>query len=138
MPGGDIMSPRSYWLDLFTRRTWEEFLNAGAQISGFRESRWKSVQQLRPGDYLLCYIVGISRFIGVLEVTSEAFIDHAPIWDTDEFPCRVRVKTVVNVSVRMPCRSANFWTSFQSSSTSILSPGQGICADHLQSEIGRA
>lgn len=99
MPGRDIMSPRSYWLDLFTRRTWEEFLNAGAQVSGFREGRWKTVQQLRPGDYLLCYVVGISRFIGVLEVTSEAFIDHAPIWDTDEFPCRVRVNVVVNVPV---------------------------------------
>jgi len=27
---------RKYWLDLFTGTTWEEFLEHGAKISGFR------------------------------------------------------------------------------------------------------
>ncbi len=30
----------SFWLDLFTWETWNEFLNSGGKISGFRESRW--------------------------------------------------------------------------------------------------
>jgi hypothetical protein len=46
---------QSYWLDLFTGTTWEEFLAAGGEVSGFRERRWKTVQQMKPGDYLLCY-----------------------------------------------------------------------------------
>jgi hypothetical protein len=54
-------------LDLFTGTTWEEFLAAGGEVSGFRERRWKTVQQMKPGDYLLCYLTGISRWIGVLE-----------------------------------------------------------------------
>jgi hypothetical protein len=62
---------RSYWLDLFTGTTWEEFLAAGGEISGFRERRWKTVQQMKPDDYLLCYLTGISRWIGVLEVTAD-------------------------------------------------------------------
>jgi hypothetical protein len=41
-------------LDLFTGTTWEEFQAAGGEVSGFRERRWKSVQQMKPGDYLLC------------------------------------------------------------------------------------
>jgi hypothetical protein len=45
---------RSYWLDLFTGATWQEFLAAGGDVSGFRESRWKTMQRLKPGDYLLC------------------------------------------------------------------------------------
>jgi hypothetical protein len=47
---------RTCWLDLFTGTTWKEFLAAGGEVSGFRERRWKTVQQMEPGDYLLCYL----------------------------------------------------------------------------------
>ena len=84
----------SFWLDLFTGKTWREFLAAGAAVSGFRESQWSAVQRVRPGDYLLCYLTGVSRWIGVLEVTSGAFWDTSVIWEDDVFPCRVRAKIV--------------------------------------------
>ena len=42
----------SYWLDLFTYQTWTEFLKAGGEVSGFRQRRWKTVQQIKPGDVL--------------------------------------------------------------------------------------
>ena len=71
---------RSYWLDLFTGKTWHEFLDAGAEVSGFRHQRRKSVAKIRPGDYLLCYLTGLSRFIGVLEVTEGMFVEETPIW----------------------------------------------------------
>jgi len=92
------MSTRTYWLDLFTWATWQEFLAAGSTISGFREGRWSTVQQIKASDYLLCYLTGVSRWIGVLEVVSEPFMDHTPIWKDATFPCRVRVKTVVALS----------------------------------------
>jgi hypothetical protein len=89
---------RNYWLDLFTGTTWKEFLAAGASVSGFRERRWKTVQRIRPGDYLICYLTGVSRFIGVLEVTSRPFRDETRIWNDVVFPCRLRVKVVVNLT----------------------------------------
>lgn len=89
------MSNRQYWLDLFTGATWQEFLDAGGEISGFRERRWKIVQHIKPGDYLLCYLTGVSRWIGVLEVVSSPFKDTNPIWEDEAFPCRVRVRRVV-------------------------------------------
>ena len=89
------MESRSYWLDLFTGTTWQEFMNAGAKVSGFRESRWKTVQRIKPGDYLLCYLTGVSRFIGILEVSSEPYKDTASIWSDYDFPCRMEVKPVV-------------------------------------------
>ena len=52
------------------------------------------VQKIKPGDYLLCYLTGVSRFIGILEVTSEAFKDSAPIWKDEAFLCRLGVKVV--------------------------------------------
>lgn len=89
------MSNRNYWLDLFTGTTWEEFIKAGGNISGFRKSRWKTVQKIKPGDYLLCYLTGVSRFIGILEVISKPFQDETPIWKDEIFPSRFKVKPIV-------------------------------------------
>lgn len=89
-----MSSTRTYWLDLFTGKTWGEFIDAGASVTGFRETRWTTVQKMKPGDYVLCYLTGVSRWIGVLEITSEPFMDHTPIWEDEVFPCRIRVKLV--------------------------------------------
>jgi hypothetical protein len=70
---GTMAGGRTYWLDLFTGKTWDEFLKAGGRVTGFRERRWKTLQRMKAGDYLLCYLTGISRFVGVLEVTGEPF-----------------------------------------------------------------
>src|SRR5438874_9352578 len=96
--GYDAMSTRKYWVDLFTWTTWQEFLAAGGQVSGFRERNWKIVQRIQPGDYLLCYLVGMHRWIGVLEVTSDPFQDVTPIWKDDVYPCRVGVKVLVGLT----------------------------------------
>lgn len=89
------MTQRTFWLDLFTGATWQQFLDAGAEVSGFRENRWRTVQRIRPGDYLLCYLTGVSRFIGVLDVLSEPYRDDSPIWPDEDFPCRLRVRPVI-------------------------------------------
>src|SRR4028119_1337935 len=89
------MIDRNYWLDLFTGTTWQEFLDNGGTVSGFRENRWKTAQQIKVGDYLLCYLTGVSRFIGVLEVTKSAYKDTTPIWKNDEFPVRLGVKVLI-------------------------------------------
>ncbi len=89
--------PPTYWLDLFTGKTWDEFRKAGSQISGFRESRWTTVQKIKPGDIFLCYLTGVSRFVGALEVTSPAFQDRTPIWLDDVFSSRLHVKPLVEL-----------------------------------------
>jgi hypothetical protein len=86
-----MMSRTNYWLDLFTGTTWKEFKAAGAGITGFRKSRWKTVQKIKKGDYLLCNLTGVSRFIGILEVTGVAFQDNSPIWKDEDFPSRLKV-----------------------------------------------
>ena len=85
----------TYWLDLFTGRTWEEFLASGGNVSGFRESRWSVIQKVKPGDRLLCYVTGVSRWIGLLEVTGEPYQDTTPIWMDDTFPSRFPVKVLI-------------------------------------------
>lgn len=91
----DPSTTRKYWLDLFTGTTWQQFLDAGANVSGFRSRRKKMVQKIKPGDYLICYLTGLSRFIGVLEVTSDPYYDDSGIWKDESFPWRMEVKTVI-------------------------------------------
>jgi hypothetical protein len=87
----------SFWLDLFTWATWNEFLNVGGKVSGFRESRWPTVQRVTAGDIFLCYLTGISRFVGALEVTGQPFLDKSPIWKSDVFPARLPVKVLIQL-----------------------------------------
>lgn len=89
------MSNPTYWLDLFTVKTWNEFVEAGASISGFRESRWNIVQKMKPGDHLICYLTGLSRLVGILEVDGEPFLGTERIWADDLFPSRVAVRPIV-------------------------------------------
>ena len=91
------MAETTYWLDLFTWTTWQEFLRAGGTVSGFRESRWTTLQKVRVGDTFLCYLMGVSRFIGLLQVASKPFKDETRIWEQDVFPCRVGVKVVATL-----------------------------------------
>jgi hypothetical protein len=91
------VSETAYWLDLFSHKTWTEFLKAGGAVTGFRESRWRTAQRISPGDYFLCYLTGVSRWVGLLEVTGKAFHDDSPIWADDPFPVRLPVKLVVSL-----------------------------------------
>ena len=85
---------RNYWLDLFTGKTWEEFLRHGGTVSGFRERRRKVAEKIHPGDFLICYITGISRIIAVLEVKSECYYDEKPIYQNEVFPYRFNVEVI--------------------------------------------
>ncbi len=82
------------WLDLFTGTTWEEFRTAGANVSGFRERMRKSAQRVKPGDMFLCYLTGVMRWVGALEVVAPT-TDTSPIWESDTFPVRFSVRPLV-------------------------------------------
>lgn len=94
-----MSAQRSYWLDLFTGNSWEEFIKAGANTSGYSEHHWKGMKQVKIGDYLLCYITGISSFVGVLEVISDPFKAMTRIWTDSDYPCRFRVKPVLTLDI---------------------------------------
>ncbi len=60
------------YLDLFTPETWDAFRRHGADISGFREKQRPSAEKIQPGDIFLCYLVRVSRWCGVLKISSPA------------------------------------------------------------------
>ena len=89
---------RGYWIDLFTVETWKEFQDHGSDVSGFSEKRWATVQRMKPGDYLLCYLTRVSRWVGLLEVAGEPFYDEEPIWSSSVYPSRVLVRAVLQLA----------------------------------------
>lgn len=118
---------RKYWLDLFTGKTWEEFLKRGANVTGFKVRRKNIAERIKPGDYFICYLTGISRFVSVLEVKSKCYVDYTPIWEDQDFPIRfdcepiyqLEPKTAVPViklknklSMFKDLKSKHAWTGF--------------------------
>lgn len=84
----------AYWLDLFTGQTWEEFQAAGATVTGFRKTQVAAKKKIKPGDVFLCYLTGVSRWVGALEVEGPSG-DDRPIWKQDSFPVRFAVRPLV-------------------------------------------
>lgn len=89
----------NYYLDLFTPETAQMFEKSPQNISGFRISRksYISNRKIGPGDKFVCYLVRLQRFIGILEITSEPFVDYTPIFQEkdDPFVLRFKVKPTV-------------------------------------------
>lgn len=91
------MQPENYWLSVFSGYTWEKFLENGGKVIGFRKVRWATVKKLKKGDFVVCYLAGISRLVGILKVISDPYLDDSPIWNIDFFPSRVKVEPVLTL-----------------------------------------
>jgi len=101
----------TYWLDLFTGQTWQEFREYDATVSGFRKRMGNAVNRIKPGDVLLCYLTGVMRWVGALEVHGPSR-DKKMIWEFDEFPERLSVKPIV-----------------------LLQPEQGVPMEQLEGKV---
>lgn len=84
----------NYWLDLFTGTTWDEFRQAGASVTGFRHRMRNTVAKVEAGDVLLCYMTGVMRWVGALEVLGPSD-DTRDIWSFADFPVRLSVRPIV-------------------------------------------
>ena len=96
----------TYWLDIFTGTTWDEFLAAGGTISGFRMRMRKTVEKIQSGDILLCYLTGVMRWVGALRVLGPS-TNTSKIWKVDDFPVRLEVETLMLLSRNMVCQCLN-------------------------------
>ena len=103
----------TYLLNLFTPETWQNFRENGAGVSGFRIRQQRLAnERVRPGDILICYLTRLSRWCGVLQVESSAYIDERPIHeDPDPFIVRFKVKptVVLDAEHAIPIHSDEVW-----------------------------
>lgn len=103
----------AYYLDLFSPETYEAFTRSQRDTSGFRERQQNVASKISVGDKFVCYLTKLSRWIGVLEVTSQSFKDATPLFyeNDDPFVVRFRVKPLVWLSKEkaIPMRDERVW-----------------------------
>ena len=67
------------------------------------------------GDRLICYMTKLSRWVGVLEVTSDLFIDATPrFYESDDpFVVRFKVEAIAWLSkeLALPIHEESVWNS---------------------------
>jgi predicted RNA-binding protein len=87
----------AYYLDLFSPETYEAFSKSDMTVSGFRPRQKNAAQRIKPGDKLLCYMTKLSRWVGVLEITSPHFENSTPIFypESDPFVVRFKVRPLI-------------------------------------------
>ena len=104
----------AYYLNLFSPETYQAFSNSMRSISGFRLRQEKTASRIQPGDILICYMTKLSRWIGLLEVTSSYFIDTTPLFLEKEDPFVVRFKVTpliwLDKEHSIPIRNDEVWS----------------------------
>jgi len=104
----------TYYLDLFSPETYEAFTRSGQDISGFHTRQENAASRVQIGDKLICYMTKLSRWIGILEVSSEYFQDSTPLFypSDDPFVIRFRVKPLAWLPKEkaIPIRDDRVWS----------------------------
>lgn len=105
----------TYFLDLFSPETYEAYRRSNQEVTGFRLRHRRMAERVNPGDKFICYMTKLSRWVGVLEVTSKFFIDDTPIFypESDPFVVRFNVKPFVLLEVdkAIPIHEDKVWSS---------------------------
>jgi predicted RNA-binding protein len=103
----------AYYLDLFSPETYEAFTKSKQDISGFRPRQENAASKVQIGDKLICYMTKLSRWIGILEVTSAYFRDDTPIFygANDPFIIRFKVRPIAWLPKEsaIPVREEKVW-----------------------------
>jgi hypothetical protein len=85
----------TYFVDVFSLDTFESFSNTPKNTAGFHPNRKAWVTKIKPGDKILCYLKGLSCWVGILEVTG-SMAEAAPSNEIlGEYILRFPVKPLV-------------------------------------------
>jgi hypothetical protein len=103
----------AYFLDLFSPETFERISQTQLTINGFRIRQEHAASRVHPGDKLICYLTKVSRWVGILEVLSDYYIDETPRYfdENDPFVVRFTVKPIVWLPVDrgIPIKEDHVW-----------------------------
>lgn len=61
---------KNYWIYPFSHKTWETFRKSNNKILNVNTKEKNTAKDVKQGDYCICFLTGISRFIAILEITS--------------------------------------------------------------------
>lgn len=146
----------NHFVTLFSPETHARFSASDRTQAGYRARQRKAAERVNVGDLLVCYVTGVSRWVGLLEVVSSVFEDTTPLFaDTDDpFFVRLKVKPVVwlppqqGIPIHDPAVWSKLsftrehapetvtWTGAVRTSLAPLSSSDGPFLEHLLREQG--
>jgi hypothetical protein len=115
----------TYFVDVFSLDTFESFSNTPKNTAGFHPNRKAWVTKIKPGDKILCYLKGLSCWVGILEVTG-SMAEAAPSNEIlGEYTLRFPVKPLVWLKrgALLSIKRADVWAAL--SFTKDVTPGAG-------------
>jgi hypothetical protein len=122
----------TYFVDIFSIDTYEEFTNTDKSIAGFNPKRKAWVSKIKPGDRIICYLKGLSCWFGLLEVTGEMYEENQAAI-VEEYSLLFPVKPLVWLAKGslIPIKRPEIWSSL--SFTKHILPGAGGWNAYLRS-----
>jgi hypothetical protein len=136
-----------YLLELFRPDTWHLFRANGSSVVGFKKSFERRAQSVGPGDVFVCYLGGVSRWCGALQVDSRPYLDVVPIFSrsNDKYQVRFRVKPIVSLDPEFAIPVSELWNKLSRTRNIppgangwIYSAGLGSSLNELDETDGRA
>lgn len=115
----------TYFVDIFSVETYEAFSKTPKTSAGFHPKRKAWLTKIKPGDRILCYLKGLSCWVGMLEVTGpmvEVTPGNEVISDyTIQFP--VMPLVWLEKGTLIPIKRPEVWAAL--SFTKNIAPGAG-------------
>jgi hypothetical protein len=59
---------------------------------GYPEPEWTRLARIKPGDFLVCYVKGAKKFVGLMEVLGDRYKAADRVWSSGVYPCRLKVR----------------------------------------------
>jgi hypothetical protein len=108
-----------FFLDHFTTDTWKAFQDHGSTVSGYPVSAKGRASRVRVGDIFVCYLVGLSRWSGALEVTKDLYVDTTPIFApaNDKYVIRFGVRPLVILNPEHAIPIGELWNQLNCTKT---------------------
>lgn len=123
----------TYFIDIFSIETYEEFSATDKSVTGFHPKRKAWVSKIKPGDKVLCYLKGLSCWVGVLEITGKMFQASPGEELVEEYSIQFPSKPLVwlDKGALIPIKRDDVWSSL--SFTKNVAPGAGGWNANLRS-----
>jgi hypothetical protein len=103
----------NYYIDLFSPNTYDTFSRSDRTVSGVRKQQEPHTRRIKAGDRLIAYVTKVGRWVGVLEVESDAYEDDSPRFEAanDPFVIRFRVKPLIWLPIEqgVPIKEKVIW-----------------------------
>lgn len=93
----------THYIVVTSPENWAKTAERGWTLLGLKSTKPGQAAGFKPGDKVVAYATGIKKFIAAVEVTSEMFVDHTPIWGSakkagEDYPNRLETAPFITLA----------------------------------------